>query len=632
MKKNTALKTILKTAFGLAATLIAGTEVATEALVHAGESLRTNSPKHRHAVSGSAPTESYRDGELIIKYKSQASVTANARAATLVRVNATQLRSLSSSDNIVHAKLPEGKTVANAIAELAGDPNVEYVQPNYIYHTTSTTPNDTYFSSMWGLKNSGQTISALSAANAVDSTSNPGTTGKDMDLTSAWDVITDCSSVIVAVVDTGIKYDHADLSANMWNSGNGAIPNHGWNVMAGTNDPMDDNGHGTHVAGTIGAVGNNGVGTTGICWKVQLMAVKALGSDGSGTTTDIVSGINWAVNHGAKVINMSLGGSAMDATMGTAIDNARSSGVVVVVAAGNDGTNNDTMPSYPCNFSKANLICVAALNQSYGLASFSNYGVSSVDVAAPGVNIASTWPFVVTAVSDDFSSGWTYSPNSGGWGLETLYDTNNNPYPSLVEPSNWNATNTYSANADHHVYKTFNLSGVSKATLAYEVDFDTEPNADYFRIYNYGSGGDPVTSGTAIDTDSGNHAYYDSELPVSASCLTATCSIGLRFTSDASNQATGVAFLRLQVMKSVYDTAHYNVLEGTSMATPHVAGLAAMIFAYNPNYTYADVIAAIKNGVSVSSLSGKTKTGKAVNAMNALSYIQPPTGVSAVAQ
>jgi subtilisin family serine protease len=395
---------------------------------------------------------------------------------------------------------------------------------------------------------------------------------------------------------------------------------------------MDDNGHGTHVAGTIGAVGNNGVGTTGICWRVQLMAVKALGSDGSGTTTDIVSGINWAVSHGAKVINMSLGGSAMDPTMGTAIDNARNSGVVVIVAAGNDGTNNDTIPSYPCNFSKANLICVAALDQAYGLASFSNYGASSVDVAAPGVNIASTWPFTVTAISEDFSSGWTYSPNSGGWGLETLYDVNNVGYPSLVEPSNWNGSNTYSANAEHHVYKTFNLSGVTKATMAYEIDYDTEANYDLFRIYNYGGGGDPVTSGTVIDTDSGNSAYYDSELPISASCLTSTCSIGLRFTSNASTQNTGIAFLRMQVMKSVYDTAHYNVLEGTSMATPHVAGLAAMIYAYNPNYTYSDVIAAIKNGVSVSSLSGKTKTGKAVNAMNALSYIQPPSGVSAVAQ
>jgi subtilisin family serine protease len=440
--------------------------------------------------------------------------------------------------------------------------------------------------------------------------------------------------VIVAVIDTGIKYDHADLSSNMWNSGNGSIPNHGWNVISGAspaNDPMDDHGHGTHVAGTIGAVGNNGVGTTGICWKVQLMAIKALDSSGSGNTSDIVTGINWAVSHGAKVINMSLGGGGLDTAMGTAIDTAKASGVVVVVAAGNDGTNNDTTPSYPCNFSKANLICVAALDQAYGLASFSNYGATTVDVAAPGVNIASTWPYLVTAITDNFSSGWTYTPNSGGWGLETLY-SGGVPYPSLVNPSNWDGTITYSANADHHVYKTFNLSGATKATLAYLVDLDTESGADLFRIYNSGSGGDPVTSGSQISSDSGTNTYYDGELPVSSSCLTTTCTIGLRFTSNASTQKTGVAFLEFQVMKSNYDTTHYNVLEGTSMATPHVAGLAAMIFAYNPNYTYADVIAAIKNGVSLPALSGKTKTGKAVNAMNALSYIQAPTGVSAVAQ
>jgi subtilisin family serine protease len=599
----------------------------------AGELLRNAHPQHRKLLPG----KDYREGELIIKYKPQAASISSSRAKTLSRVQGIQLRALNASESIIHAKLPAGTSVAQAIADLAGDPNVEYAQPNYVYHATSTTPNDTYFSSLWGLKNSGQTVSALSPANDPDTTSNPpsgSTSGKDMDLTSAWDTITDCSSVIVAVIDTGIKYDHADLSSNMWNSGNGSIPNHGWNVISGAspaNDPMDDHGHGTHVAGTIGAVGNNGVGTTGICWKVQLMAIKALDSSGSGNTSDIVTGINWAVSHGAKVINMSLGGGGLDTAMGTAIDTAKASGVVVVVAAGNDGTNNDTTPSYPCNFSKANLICVAALDQAYGLASFSNYGATTVDVAAPGVNIASTWPYLVTAITDNFSSGWTYTPNSGGWGLETLY-SGGVPYPSLVNPSNWDGTITYSANADHHVYKTFNLSGATKATLAYLVDLDTESGADLFRIYNSGSGGDPVTSGSQISSDSGTNTYYDGELPVSSSCLTTTCTIGLRFTSNASTQKTGVAFLEFQVMKSNYDTTHYNVLEGTSMATPHVAGLAAMIFAYNPNYTYADVIAAIKNGVSLPALSGKTKTGKAVNAMNALSYIQAPTGVSAVAQ
>ncbi len=630
------LDAFLKKAMGLALACLTGAQAGTQAIVQAGELLRDQEPRQRHSVPG----RDFREGELIIKYKSpsnsSSSSTVSARAATLSRVNGTKLRALNSSESIVHAKLSAGQSVASAIAELAGDPNVEYAQPNFIYHTTSTTPNDTYFSSLWGLKNTGQTISALSAESAADSTHNPpsgSTTGKDMDLTSAWDTITDCSSVIVAVVDTGIKYDHADLSSNMWNSGNGGIPNHGWNVITGASsasDPMDDNGHGTHVAGTIGAVGNNGIGTTGICWKVQLMAVKALDSDGSGTTTDIVTGINWAVSHGAKVINLSLGGSSLDAAMSTAIDNAKNNGVVVVVAAGNDGTNNDTTPTYPCNFSKANLICVAALDQAYSLASFSNYGTSSVDVAAPGVNIASVWPYSVTSTTDDFSAGWTYSP-VGGWGMENLI-ASGVTYPSLVVPSNWNGTNTYSANADHHVYKSFNLAGASKASIAYEVDYDTESSVDLFRIYNYGSGGDPVTSGTVINTDSGTSAYYDSALPLSSSCLTATCSIGLRFTSNGSTQKTGVAFLRLEVKKSVSDTTHYNVLEGTSMATPHVAGLAAMIFAYNPNYTYADVIAAIKNGVSVSALSGKTKTGKAVNAMNALSYIQPPSGVSAVAQ
>jgi subtilisin family serine protease len=600
--------------------------------VLAGEVLRTTKVKRRHLVPG----KDFRDGELIIKYKTPASTSSVAHTAALSRISATRLRALNNSENVVHAKIPTGKSVTTAMAELAGDPNIEYVQPNYIYHVTAT-PNDTHFTSLWGLKNTGQTVTALSAANSVDPYQNPptgSTTGKDMDLTHAWDTITDCSSVIVAVVDTGIKYDHADLAANMWDSGSGAIPNHGWNAITGAsaaNNPMDDNGHGTHVAGTIGAIGNNSIGSTGICWKTQLMAVKVLDSEGSGTTADIVTGINWAVSHGAKVINMSLGGSSLDPALSTAIDNARTSaGAVVVVAAGNDGLNNDSTPSYPCNFTKANMVCVAALDQAYGLASFSNYGATSVDVAAPGVNIASTWPFSVTATADDFSSGWNFSPSSGGWGTENL-SAGGVVYPALVNPSNWNGSATYAANSDHHVYKTFNLSGAAKASIAYEVDFDTETNADFFRIYNSGSGGDPVSGGTMINIDSGSDAYYDGELPLSSSCLTATCSIGLRFTSNASVQATGVAFLRFKLKKSVFDTGSYNVIEGTSMATPHVTGLAAMLFAYNPNFTYTDVVAAIKNGgVSATALTGKTKTGKAVNAMTSLSYIQAPAGVGVV--
>lgn len=593
----------------------------------------SNGKPKRHARAG----QDFRDGEIIIKYKSESASYQNTHATTLGRLGAAKLRNVGNHIEFVHAKLPAGKSVDSAISDLLGDPDVEYAQPNFIYHTTATytsttaTPGDTDFGQLWGLKNTGQTVTALSAANPSDGTHNPGSSGHDMDLTHAWHYITNCSNIIVAVVDTGIKYDHADLQANMWDPTGLIVPHHGRNVITSASDPtdpMDDAGHGTHVAGTIGAVGDNGIGTTGICWAVQLMAIKALDETGSGSTSDIATGITWAASHGAKVINLSIGGSQLDPAMGTAIDTARSFGALVVVAAGNEGVDNDNTPTYPCNISKANLLCVAALDQAYSLASFSNYGSGSVDVGAPGVNIASTWPFSVTPVTDDFSSGWTYMPNSGGWGLI------GGATPYLANPSNWNGSSaTYANNANDHVYKTFNLTGLASVSLAYQVQYNMQTN-DTFTICASGTGGEPCANGDTIETytgTTGQHAFYYFDQPVPNTCLTSTCTIGVHFTSDSSSSSTGVLFSRFQINKSVYGTTNYNVLEGTSMATPHVTGLAALIFAFNPNYTYADVIAAIKGGgTPVPALSGKTKTGKGVNAMGSLSFIQAPTSVAAV--
>ena len=333
-------------------------------------------------------------------------------------------------------KVGTGQTVEAALAAYQNDPNVEYVQPNYLYHTTAT-PNDPQYGQLWAFKNTGQTV----LRHRTYTTNNPGTTGDDMNIEKAWDHITDCSSVVVAVVDTGVNYNQQDLAGNMWNGG-ATYPNHGYNFVDNNNDPMDLNGHGTHVAGIIGAVGNNATGTTGVCWKASIMAVRALDATGSGTTANIIQGINFAVTNGAKVINMSLGGGgAFDRLFSDAIADAQNADVVVVVAAGNDGANNDsgTTPTYPCNFTQPNLVCVAALDQSYALASFSNYGSTSVDVGAPGTNILSTWAGTKTVITDNFSTGWTKtSTTSGGWTTGTL-SVGGVPTPFLVNPANYPA-------------------------------------------------------------------------------------------------------------------------------------------------------------------------------------------------
>lgn len=592
-----------------------------------------NSKKTQGKVSGQAQ---FRAGELIIKYKQ----TAHPKLSSHIELqSAVKIQNIANNPNHIHLRLSEGQDVLSTLETLRQDPNIEYAQPNYIYHT-SVVPNDPEYSAQWGLSNTGQTVLPLSNADAADSTNNPPAgpfTGKDMNLQSAWNYITDCSSVVVAVVDTGIKYNHQDLAANMWDQSGSVTPHHGQNLITGAanpNDPMDDNGHGTHVSGTIGAVGNNGVGTTGVCWKASLMAVKVLDATGSGTTVDVANGVIWAVNHGAKIINMSLGAPTSDPTLSNAITTAQNNNVIVVVAAGNDGSNNDTTATYPCNFTQPNKVCVAALDQNYELASFSNYGAASVDVGAPGVNISSTWPYLVNVVNDDFSSGWTFAPLAVGWGRLLLSFQGLGTLPTLADPSNYNGSSaTYANNADHRAYKTFNTSTSDKVSLDYFEAWDTNANQDFVNVYVKGSGGDPMNGGTLVDQLSGTSSgsAFSNEIDLGSNhCLSSSCSIGFQLVSGASKTLQGAYFLEFELKKSTYSTNAYNVLEGTSMATPHVAGLAAMVWAFNPAYTYSEVISALKAGQPTSALNGKTNSGNAVNALSAISYIAAPEQVSAV--
>ncbi|NIN35491.1 MAG: S8 family serine peptidase, partial [Gammaproteobacteria bacterium] len=285
-------------------------------------------------------------------------------------------------------------------------PNVEYAEPNYIYSADSTIPNDFYFDRQWSLRNIGIIAD--------------GTPGADIKAVDAWDITTGSGSVVVAVLDTGIDYDHFDLVGNLWtnsledpNNGidddlNGYIDDwRGWdfttcalfneNGTCGTpkaedNDPFDDHGHGTHVAGTVGAAGNNGQGVTGVMWKVQLMPVKVLNANGFGTTADIINGIDYAVANGGIIMNASLGGTGFSQAMSDAISAAHTAGVLFAAAAGNESANNDINPHYPASYTLPNVISVAATDQNDMRVAFSNFGVTSVDVAAPGTYIFSTVP------------------------------------------------------------------------------------------------------------------------------------------------------------------------------------------------------------------------------------------------
>ena len=274
-------------------------------------------------------------------------------------------------------------SVQDAIASLEANPAVAYAEPNWIYHADAV-PNDPRYSQTYGLPK--------------------------IQAPQAWDVTTGSAGVTVAVVDTGVASDHPDLAPNMVAGAN--------YVTGGPNTSLDYNGHGTHVAGTIGARGNNGIGVAGVNWNVHLMPLRVLNANGSGTNDDIAAAFaSTCSTHPAQIVNASLGGTGYSNTMRNAI--ASCPNVLFVVAAGNDGTNNDTAPHYPCNYGAApdnlpNVICVAATDQNDALASFSNYG-SSVDLAAPGVSTTSTWPAYSTVYTQGFENpftGWVNNPGS----------------------------------------------------------------------------------------------------------------------------------------------------------------------------------------------------------------------------
>jgi len=267
---------------------------------------------------------------------------------------------------------------------------MEIVEPDYVVFTSAVTPNDPSFSSLWGLHNTGQT---------------GGSGDADIDAPDAWEASKGSSSVVVGVIDTGIDYTHPDLAANMWlnadevpgngrdDDNNGYIDDtRGWDFVGNDNNPMDDQYHGTHCAGTIGAVGGNGIGVVGVCHTVRLMALKFISGSSGGTISDAIEAILYATANQATLTSNSWGGGGYSQTLKNAIDAAGTAGLLFVAAAGNEAKNADSTPAYPAAYNSANIISVAATDHRDALASFSNYGAVTVDLAAPGVSIYSTAP------------------------------------------------------------------------------------------------------------------------------------------------------------------------------------------------------------------------------------------------
>ncbi len=334
------------------------------------------------------------------------------RAATRAQINGTRLRAYKMVAGLEHIRLGAGTDVEQALAILRRLPFVAYAQPNHVIYLDQQLPGDAYFDEQWALHNTGQASSwGIWPA---------GTPDADIDWPQAWNNASGNGSV-VAVLDTGIDYRHSDLAANVWQNlaevngtpgidddGNGYIDDiRGWDFVNNDNDPLDGHGHGTHVAGSIAAVVDNGNGVAGVMWNGQVMALKILDDQGYGLLSDAIAALEYATARGVRVSNNSWGYSnpepgdlADHQALYDAIAAAAAVDHLVVAAAGNDTVDTDSAPHYPSAFDLDNIVAVAATDNNDQLAWFSNWGAASVDLAAPGEAIFSTYKLYNGSIDD----------------------------------------------------------------------------------------------------------------------------------------------------------------------------------------------------------------------------------------
>ena len=339
----------------------------------------------------------FKPDEVLVRFRK--GVTSAGVSAAHGKVGAHLIRAYSRVEGLQLVRIPPTMAVEDAMRRYEQNPHVLYAEPNF-YVQAVVQPNDSSFGTLWGLDNTGQS---------------GGTPDADIDGPEAWDLTTGDSSVVVVVIDTGIDYNHPDLAANVWSNpldcnangvdddGNGYIDDcHGIDAVTPDSDPFDDNGHGTHVSGTIGAVGNNSVGVTGVNWNVSIMACKFLDAAGGGYTDGAIACLDYVAlmkDRGVNIIasNNSWGGGSFSQALLDAIEAQRQRGILFFAAAGNgdaygNGLNNDAVPFYPSSYYASNVVAVAATTRTDGRASFSNYGRRTVHLGAPGVDIASTYP------------------------------------------------------------------------------------------------------------------------------------------------------------------------------------------------------------------------------------------------
>jgi subtilisin family serine protease len=537
----------------------------------------------------------YVEGEVLVQFRAAETWDSVQLTATLHGLElARRFEWLSAHQGQVMCLLRSPtQTTATLIAELSQDPTVALVEPNYLRrHASLRTPNDPRFGQLWGLQNTGQEVNGFT-----------GTARADIGFLSAWGLARPSTNeVVVAVIDTGLDLTQPDIVSNLWTNpgeipsngldddGNGYVDDvHGYDFANGTGAVTDSGFHGTHVAGTVAASGNNGLGVIGVDFQAHIMALKTSSDGTTISSAAVIEATQYAAmmkSRGVNVaaINASYGGASYSSTESTAIQAAGNVGIVFCAAAGNNTNNNDTAAFYPANYRLPNMIVIAASDQNDALAEFSNYGATTVDLAAPGVNILSCAP--VSQFGND-----TYVQQASA-----VYQGNALTYSGLTTSNGITAAIFYCGlgnPAEFPAAVRNNIALIQRGTLFFsdKVSNAMAAGARAAVIFNNIAGGFTGTLQSA-----GNW------IPAIA-------------ISQVDGQTLLAALPASGTVVNVPDPANvYQLLDGTSMATPHVAGAVAFAAMNFPTESVAQRIQRILANVTpVAGLGGKVITGGRLN-------------------
>lgn len=577
--------------------LLSGVLAASALPAVAGSGLAPKSPASENKAELTRSTDAQRPTEILVKYRSS-SKAAEARS----RVDAKLVKRLPS---VALEVLEPARSLDQAIATLEADPNVLYAEPNYLYQAASIAPNDPHYKALWGLAK--------------------------IRMPEAWTATQGSKGVTVAVVDSGIALGHPDLAPSIWNNpretgggkesngldddGNGYADDwRGWDWVNDDNKPADSHGHGSHVAGTIGANGNDSFGMVGVNWTTSLMPLRVLDPTGMGTSGDIAAAFTYAGRSGVDVVNASLGGSGQSTAILEAINNYPNT--LFVVAAGNQGTNNDLEPQYPCNYPSPNVICVAASDKDDNLAAFSNYGPTSVDLAAPGVSIlsaapASSQPFI-DSFETDIAGRWV----SGG--TNNLWSRGIDPQGGYLSDS---VGINYLDNTDSWIAtaEPFSLAGQNDCKLHFAGRLELESGNDALLVEMSRDqqswtkvGGWTGTSNGAWNSVTDNIGAFDG-------AASAYLRFRLKTNSSITGQGADLDDVRVRCLSDSYVGNEFITASGTSMAAPHVSGVAALLKAAVPDATVSQLVTSILSGTQTTTgLTGRVATSGRLDAVAAL--------------